>query len=174
MKILETKRLIICEFQLKDADFILKLLNTPTWIEFIGDRGVHDLKDAEKYISEKLIKSYRSNGFGLYMVKLKDETPIGMCGLVNRPTLKDVDIGFAMLPEYAGKGYGYESSKAILDWAKDELKLNRVVGITVMDNENSINLLEKLGLNFEKTIDSDGEELCLFGINFNSSSKKST
>ncbi|MCR9288440.1 MAG: GNAT family N-acetyltransferase [Bacteroidetes bacterium] len=166
MKIIETNRLIITEFQNKDAAFVLTLLNTPTWLKYIGDRGVKTLEDAEKYIDQKLIKSYQDFGYGMYLVQLKDETPIGMCGLVNRPTLEDVDIGFAMLPAYAGKGFGYESAKAVLDFSKTQLKIPRIVGITVPDNTDSIKLLEKIGLVFEQKMDSNGEELLLFGINF--------
>ena len=164
--IIKTSRLTLSEFQLTDAPFVLTLLNTPTWLQYIGDRGVKNLADAEKYIEQKLIKSYRENGFGLYMVSLKEEIPIGMCGLVNRPTLEDVDIGFAMLPKYAGKGYGFESAKAVLEWARDELKLNRIVGITVPDNKYSIKLLEKIGLQFEEKMDQGEEVLLLFGIDF--------
>ena len=163
MKILDTDRLALYEFTLDDAPFVFELMNTPTWIQFIGDRGIKTLEDAKKYILDKLIKSYADNGFGLYLVKLKEENKsIGMCGLVNRPTLDDVDIGFALMPEYEGNGFGYESATAVLKYAKKELNLKKIVAITVSENQNSIKLLQRIGLHFEKMIDSDGEELMLF------------
>src|SRR6187549_3768173 len=101
MKVLETDRLSLREFVLDDAAFLLSLLNSPGWLKFIGDRGVHTIEDARKYIAERLVSSYRTFGFGFYVVTPKDEDiPIGMCGLVKRDTLEDVDIGFAFLPEY--------------------------------------------------------------------------
>ncbi len=168
MKILETKRLIISEFTLKDAPFVLKLLNTPTWLKYIGDRKVKTLEDAEKYISEKLIKSYQTNGYGLFLVALKEgNASIGMCGLVNREDLDDVDIGFAMLPEYERMGFGYESASAVINYARSNLDLKRIVGITVPENLSSIKLLEKIGLSFEKKLEwgEEEEELLLFGCN---------
>lgn len=169
MKILETERLILREYQIEDAPFIFKLLNTPTWLKYIGDRGVYNVEDAEKYITNRLRKSYAESGFGFWMTELKASgTPVGMCGLVKRDTLEYVDIGFAFLPEFERKGFGSESASATLDFAKNQLKLNRIVAITVPENVNSIKLLEKIGLSFEKMIQDgeDEEELMLFGVDF--------
>ncbi len=167
--ILETKRLKLREFELSDAGFILELLKSAGWLEFIGNKNVNSLDDARKYIEDRTMKSYREHGFGLSMVELKPQaTPIGMCGLVKRDTLDDVDIGFAMLPEFTGKGYGYEIASATLDYARNELGLKRIVAITVGYNKASIALLEKVGLKYEQTINipNDDEELLLFGVNF--------
>ncbi len=151
--ILETERLILREFNTRDAEFIFTLLNTPAWIEFIGDKKVKTLQDAKSYIKKSLIKSYKDNDFGLWLVIQKDSNiPIGMCGLVNRPTLKDVDIGFALLPEFLNLGYGYEAAYATLNYAKSVLKIDKIVAITMSKNNASIKLLEKLGLVFENEI----------------------
>jgi RimJ/RimL family protein N-acetyltransferase len=162
--IFETERLFLREFNTNDAEFVVALLNSPGWVEFIGDRGIKTVKDANDYIENSLKKSYKENGFGLWLVQLKNNnTPIGMCGLVNRNTLEDIDIGFAMLPDYSNLGYGFEAAKATLNFAKGTLKINRVVGITVASNIASKKLLNKLGLFYEKkTISSDGEELLVF------------
>ncbi|MBL7962195.1 GNAT family N-acetyltransferase, partial [bacterium] len=113
-QILETSRLTIRELNSDDAEFILKLVNTPTWLKFIGDRGVKNLDDAKKYIENGPVKSYADNGFGLYLMELKiGKAPIGMCGLIKRDFLPDPDIGFALMPEFEGKGYGYESASAV-------------------------------------------------------------
>ena len=153
MTILETKRLIIRQANLNDDAFFLELMNTPSWIQFIGDRGIHNLNDARMYISEKLIDSYQSNGFGLYVAVLRsDHQSIGLCGLIKRDILEDVDIGFAFLPDYTGKGYAYEAAYAVMNYAKTKLNIPRIVAITSIDNVRSGNLLEKLGLRFDKLI----------------------
>ncbi len=152
-KILETERLTLREFCLDDVEFVLKLVNTSTWLEFIGDRGVNDLEGAKKYLEEGPMKSYANNGFGLWLVASKHENvPLGMCGLIKRDTLEYVDIGFAMLPDFAGKGYGFEVASATMNYARNTLNLNKVIAITDPKNNASIALLNKIGLRFEKTL----------------------
>jgi len=170
MIILETDRLILREFDTNDAAFILILLNNPTWLQYIGDRNIKTMDDARNYLLNGPMKSYEVNGFGLSMVEIKeDKTPIGMCGLIKRETLEHADIGFALLPEYAGKGYGYEIANATMAYAKNKLKLEKIVAITSTDNEYSIKLLNKIGLNFEKMIRFDPtEDLMLFSQAFHS------
>ena len=158
----ETERLKLREFSKDDAPFLLELLNTPAWIKFIGDRNVRTLDAAREYAVNRLISSYHRFGFGLYMVELKEgSTPIGMCGLVRREALDDVDLGFAFLPQYTGHGYAKEAGSAIMDLARKKVKSKRLVAITMVDNSNSINLLRKLGFNFEKTVNFPGEDQTL-------------
>lgn len=145
---------------------MLALLNTPSWLMFIGDRGVRTLDDARQYILNGAMRSYEQHGFGPYRVSLKSNSvAIGMCGLFKRDTLEDIDIGFAFLPDYIGKGYGYEVAIEIMTYARDVLGATRIVGITNPDNQNSIHLLKKLGLRFERTVRLLGEdkEVLLFG-----------
>ena len=163
--VLETNRLTLRELSSDDAAFILRLLNEPSFLRFIGDKHVRTLDDARQYIHNGPIASYKKNGFGLYLVQLKPtETPIGMCGLLKRETLSDVDIGFAFVPESWNKGYAFESAAAIMSYAKDVLKLPRIVAITNKDNVTSGKLLERLGLHFDRLIDlnGDGDETKLF------------
>jgi len=156
---IETNRLLIRQFELADAGFILQLLNTPGWLKYIGERNVKTEEDAKAYLLNGPIKSYADIGFGISLVILKEGgIPIGACGLLKRDYLEDPDIGFAFLPEYIGFGYGYESAAAIMSYANDELKLNSVLAFTVPFNEVSIKLLEKLGFHFEKTFTMPGEE----------------
>ena len=153
-KILSTKNLILREFALEDASFIVSLLNTPNWLKYIGDRNVHTNEDAKKFLINGPISSYKKHGFGFWLTELKRcNTPVGMCGLIKRETLKDIDIGFAFLPEYTKQGYGYEAAQATLDYAKNCLSIPRIVAITNPDNIASIKLLNKLGLSFEKALD---------------------
>ncbi len=165
MLIAETDRLVIRKFIIDDAPFIVELLNTAGWLQFIGDRKVKTINDAENYLLKGPIQSYVDNGFGLYMVELKKGTlPIGMCGLIKRQFLRDPDIGFAFLPEQSGKGYGYESALAVLNFAKEKIGLRKILGITSPENNVSINLLKKLNLQFEKmiTFPNEIEESMLF------------
>lgn len=168
MNILETKRLRLREYNENDAQFILRLLNEPSFLQNIGDRKIRTEDDAKSYIATRLVESYKKNGFGLFMVELKEtNTPIGMCGLVKRDPNEDPDIGFAFVPEVWRKGYAEESSLGILDYAKNQLKLKRILGITIPTNVGSIKTLEKIGLKFEKmsTSKDDGKEIRVYSIN---------
>ena len=162
---LETNRLLIKKFSVDDAPFILELLNTSSWLAFIGDRGIKTLADARQYILNGPLKSYNQNGYGAYLISLKEtNVSIGMCGLFKREFLDNPDIGFALLPQYAGNGYGYESAKAVLTYARIDLGLPCVMGITKPTNQASIRLLEKLGLQAAEPpyIVLNGEENLLF------------
>jgi [ribosomal protein S5]-alanine N-acetyltransferase len=165
--ILETERLYLRKFiPEKDAAYFLALVNSPGWLKYIGDRSIHDEAAAVKYINDRVIKGYADHGFGGYTIIEKSSgKPIGNAGLYKRPVLEHFDVGYALLPEFHGKGYAYEASKAVLDFAKKS-GLKRVHAITVAYNDRSIHLLEKLGLKFEKTfrMEGDPEELSLYSI----------
>ncbi|MGE1126260.1 GNAT family N-acetyltransferase [Bacillus wiedmannii] len=166
MIVLETERLVLRWFDIKDAPFILELVNDPAWIHFIGDKRIKNLDDAKKYILNGPVDMYNKMGFGLYLVERKEDlTPLGMCGLIKRDSLEDVDIGFAFLEKFRSKGYGFESASAVIDYGVQKLGLKRIVAITTIDNINSGKLLEKVGLQFEEIISDSGEDLKLFGYN---------
>jgi RimJ/RimL family protein N-acetyltransferase len=153
VKILETERLVVRRLVLDDAAFMLELLNEPAFLQNIGDRGARTLTDARRYIARGPMASYRKFGFGLYLVELKDTAaPIGICGLLKRESLEDVDIGFAFLRRYWSQGFARESAAAVLHYGWTKLRLPRIVAITKPTNQASIALLEKLGLRFEKNI----------------------
>ena len=157
-EILATERLILTEWELPDAAFLLKLVNTPQWIEFIGDRNIHSIQDAEQYI-KKLRLPYGSYGYGFYGLRLKDSKElIGLCGIIKRMGLNDPDLGFALLPEHEGQGYMYEVSTALLKHAFVKLGISRVVAITTEQNSRSIKLLERLGMKYEKDVKLPKEE----------------
>jgi len=164
--VLSTDRLNIKKATLGDAAFILKLVNDKGWLTYIGDRNINTISDAEKYIQKSLIDAYSKDGFGLYLVELKSEEKyIGLCGLVNRPTLDNIDIGFAFLNEYCKKGFGYESASAVLTYAQNTLGLEKILGITLPQNIASQKLLEKIGLHFVKEYNNDdGEKLMMYAI----------
>ncbi|MED3125602.1 MULTISPECIES: GNAT family N-acetyltransferase [Bacillus cereus group] len=166
MIVLETERLVLRWFDIKDAPFILELVNDPAWIQFIGDKRIKNLDDAKKYILNGPVDMYNKMGFGLYLVERKEDfTPLGMCGLIKRDSLEDIDIGFAFLEKFRSRGYGFESASAVIDYGVQNLGMKRIVAITTIDNINSGKLLEKVGLQFEKIISDSGEDLKLFGYN---------
>ncbi|PFV75623.1 alanine acetyltransferase [Bacillus sp. AFS059628] len=166
MIVLETERLILRWFHIKDAPFILELVNDPAWIQFIGDKRIQNLEDAKRYILNGPVDMYNNRGFGLYLVERKEDlTPLGMCGLIKRDSLEDVDIGFAFLEKFRSNGYGFESASAVIEYGVHKLGLKRIVAITTIDNINSGKLLEKIGFQFEEIISDSGENLKLFGYN---------
>jgi RimJ/RimL family protein N-acetyltransferase len=150
---IETERLRLRPLTGADDAFIVSLLNDEAFLRFIGDRGVRTPADARVYIRQGPVASYRRYGHGLLLVALRDaHTPIGICGLLKRDTLEDVDVGFAFLPGYRGQGYGFESAAAVLEDGRASLGLHRIVAITDPENLASIRLLEKLGMRFERMI----------------------
>lgn len=166
-QVLATERLVIRLIDEADAPFIVELLNEPSFIRNIGDRKVRTVDDAREYIRKGPQASYARNGFGLWLVELTESgTPIGICGLLKRDTLDAPDIGFAYLPAFQSKGYGYEAARAVLDHARTVLDLSRILAIVNADNEPSARLLEKLGMRFERMAQvSDGEpSLRLFAL----------
>jgi RimJ/RimL family protein N-acetyltransferase len=153
MKILETERLVLRRLSSNDAEFILELLNQPSFLRYIGDKGVRTTEDAARYIQTGPIASYERFGFGLYLVELKETgVPIGMCGLLKRDMLPDADVGFAFLPDYWSQGYAFEAASGVMSYGREVLGLQRIVAITSLDNDASIRLLEKIGLKFEGLI----------------------
>ncbi|WP_323756384.1 GNAT family N-acetyltransferase [Roseivirga sp.] len=168
MIVLETTRLRLEEGTLDDQVFVFTLLNSPNWIEFIGDRGIESLADAENYIKNTLIKSYDTNGFGLYKVILKhDNSPIGLCGFLQRDYLDHPDIGYAILPKYEGKGYTSEAAKAMLHYGRTQLGFKTILAITSSKNSASEHLLQKIGLErqYNEKYTEESDEL-LFSIDY--------
>lgn len=167
MIVLETERLVLRHLEPDDADFIVALLNDPAFLRFIGDRSVRTPDDARGYIQNGPVESYARNGFGLYLVERREDgAPLGMCGLLKREVLSDVDIGFAFMPAFRGGGYAREAAAATLEHARDVLGLPRIVAIVSPDNEASIGLLGRLGFTFERWVrmSADEEEIRLFSV----------
>lgn len=166
MQSLETDRLVLRPMNEEDAEFILELLNDPSFIQNIGDRKIRTLDGAKAYIANGPAASYTKHGFGLCIVELKESgEPMGMCGLIKRAALGDVDIGYAFLPKYWSKGYAAEAALAVKHFARDVIGLKRLVAIVDPDNPASIRVLERLGMTFEKMVRlaEDDIELKLFG-----------
>ena len=168
-QILETERLRLRPLTVADAGFMLQLLNEPAYIQFITDRGVRTLEDAQAYLLKGPIESYKRFGLGVYLTELKETaTPLGVCGLIRRETLKDIDIGYAFLPQFWSNGYAFEAATAMLAYGHDALNLKRIVAVVSPDNESSIKLLTKLGLKVEHLIKwpEDNSDLKLFAIEY--------
>ncbi len=161
----ETERLFITPTSVDDASFMLELLNSPTWLKYIGDRNVYNLKDAKEYIKSKITPQLVKHGFSNYTITRKsDKTKVGAVGLYDRPGLEGIDIGFALLPEYERKGYAHEAATKIMDAAHNVFNIKIVKAITTKENISSQKLLEKLGLRYVDTIriPNDDEDLLLY------------
>ena len=138
---------------LDDAAFIVDLLTDPEFMRFVGDRGVKTIEDARHYIASGPLASYESHGFGLFIVEQKGSgLPVGICGLLKRPALSEVDIGFAFLPQYRGRGYASESTAATVRFGRATLGIERIVAIANPENAASVRILAKLGLRFARMI----------------------
>ncbi len=162
---LETERLIIRPFTITDASFIRQLLNDPAFIRNIGNKGVKTESDAINYLEQGPLKSYQQYGFGLAMLELKkDHTPIGMCGLIKRDELHEVDVGYALMPDFWHQGYAKEALLALIDQAQTVFALKSLVAITSLDNPASVKLLEATGFISQGIILFNGEQTRLFRI----------
>jgi [ribosomal protein S5]-alanine N-acetyltransferase len=160
--LLTTPRLQVRLFDRHDAPFVLELLNEPGWLRYIGNKHVQSVADAERYLEQGPLAMFQRVGFCLYCVERRDDgTPLGMCGLIKRDALDDVDIGFAFLARHGGQGYARESVDAVLAYARSTLGLRRIVAIVTPGNERSINLLRNTGFVWERklTLAPDQEEL---------------
>jgi RimJ/RimL family protein N-acetyltransferase len=167
LNVLETERLALRWLKIEDAGFILKLVNEPAWKLYIGDYGVRTLEDAGKYIEKGPISMYSRLGFGLYLVELKATgVPIGICGLIKRESLEDVDVGFALLQEFWGKGYAFESASAVLAYGRRTFQLARIVAVSSKTNDPSARLLGKLGFRFDRLVRlrADADEVKLYAV----------
>lgn len=163
MPLLRTRRLAIDPFSLEDCDFIIRLLNDSTFIDNIEDKGVRTREQAAAYLATGPLESYRTHGHGLWRVALAGSgTPIGMCGLIKREELPDVDLGYAFLPEYCGLGYAREAAEACLDYGRDTIGLGKVTAIVNPGNARSSGLLLRLGFSLAGMTGLHGENLELY------------
>ena len=162
MQTIHTARLVIRRFNLADGAFIVQLVNQPSWLQWIGNRNVHTLNDAETYLSSGPLSMYERYGVGLCGVELAG-TLIGMAGLIKRSPEAEIDLGYAFLPEYWGQGYATEVAQALLNYAINTLKLPRIIATTQLENQQSIKVLERIGMQFEGIIHEGEKSLRLFG-----------
>lgn len=182
MKVLETSRLVLRQLTPEDAEFVLGLLNEPSFIANIGDKGIRTLEAARQFLMDGHIASYQRNGYGHYLVELKGEVElktraesqrgveseprmsIGMCGLIHREHLQEIDIGFAFLPAYWSRGYATEAAQAVKEYGHKQLGLPRIVGVVSPGNLGSIRVLEKLGLRYSRPVQltADGDLVHLY------------
>lgn len=153
MTVLTTERLILSELSFDDAEFIHGLVNEPSWLQYIGDRGVRTLDDARDYLRDGPMAMYARYGYGLWRVARRDDgAVIGICGLLKRDTLPDADIGFAFLPAYRGYGYAHEAAAATLAYGYGPARLPRILAIVSDANASSIRLLERIGFTYERRL----------------------
>jgi RimJ/RimL family protein N-acetyltransferase len=165
IKSLETERLVLQPMSMDDGPFIFELYNSPNFIRFIGDRNIKSITDAENYITAKFLPQFERLGYGNFLIKLKsDDTKIGGVGVFEREGLEVHDIGFSFLPEFEGKGYGFEASKKLMETVVSEFGLKKISAITSKENIASQKLIEKLGLKYQSTVrlPDDDEDLLYY------------
>jgi len=166
---LETERLSLRRVTRDDAGFMLAIWNDPAFIQHVGDRGIRTVDEALDAMQKGAFELYEKYGYGPYRVALKDcDTAVGLCGLFRREGLDEPDIGYAVLPDHCGKGYAYEASFAVIEYARNKLGLERLIAIISPGNEASIGLIRKLGLRFERMHQMpDDDEVCVYGTALN-------
>lgn len=155
----DTPRLTLRMMTPEDAPFILELFNSPQWLRFLGDRHVRTLEEAGAYIRDIYLKNYADNGFGAALVTLKDSgTPIGICGLFQRPYLPGPDLGYSLLPAFEGNGYAREAAAGTLQYVRTHQGRHTLSAIVSAANIRSVQLLRKLGFVYDKDIRPPGED----------------
>lgn len=173
-KTFDTERLFLRPTTEEDAPFVLELMNTPKWHQYIGDRKVYSFDNAKAYIAEKMTPQLLRLGYGNYtVIRKSDQAKMGSCGLYDREGMEGIDIGFAFLPAYEGKGYGYEAANKIKQVAFDEFGLELIRAITSKKNLASQRLLEKIGLTQKGDIQLPGDKETLFLYEIEKAAKKS-
>ena len=166
---LETARLTLRRIEPDDASFLVGLLNQPSFLANIGDKGVRNDEDARRYMREGPMAMYEAFGYGLWHVaRRSDGMPLGMCGLLRRDILPDTDVGYAFLPEFWGQGYAFEAADASVRHGAGKFGLKRIIGVVSEGNLPSIRVLEKLGMKFERMypMRPDEPEVRLYGRTF--------
>ncbi|MBT8186779.1 MAG: GNAT family N-acetyltransferase [Croceitalea sp.] len=163
----ETDRLILKPTDVEDAAFLIELFNSPKWLQFIGDRNVKTLESAKNYIRIKITSQFDRLGFATYtLIRKSDYTKVGTIGLYDREGLEGIDIGFALLPLFEGKGYAYEAAKILKYMAFNEFNLHQLKAITMKENFSAQKLLERLHMSFKGTIvlPNSYEQLMLYSL----------
>ena len=163
--LMETARLRMKPVTVNDAELMLTIWNDPAFIRNVTDRGIRTLEQSRDAIKDGAQKLFEDYGYGPYCMSLKsDGSMIGICGLFRRDNLDDPDIGFGVLPDFVGKGYAGEAAQAVVDYARDTLKIGVLTAIVSPENAPSIGLIEKLGLTYERMITMPGDDgaICLY------------
>jgi len=163
--LMETERLRLRPVTVDDTALMLAVWNDPAFIENVADRQIRTVEQAREAIENGAQKLFENYGYGPYCMSLKSEgSMIGICGLFKRENLEDPDIGFGVLPDFCGRGYAGEAAVAVVDYARSELRIDRITAIVSPTNVPSISLIEKLGLTFVRmiTMPGDDEAICLY------------
>lgn len=156
---IETERLYLRRMTLEDAPFMLSIWNDPAFVRNVGDRGIRTVDDAEAALTDGAFALYEKYGYGPYCMILKrDSTQVGICGLFRRDNLEHPDIGFAVLPAFYRSGLTLEAARAVIEYARNDLAIDRLTAIVSPQNMASIALIEKLGMTFERGITMPDEE----------------
>ena len=160
--IAKTERTSIRALQLGDADFMMRLMQTPGWLRYIGDRNIHSLEDAQTYLQNGLLKLFDETGFGYYLISLHSGEPIGVAGFLRKAFLDHEDFGFALMPQYHAKGLAYEASTALLNYGQEQHGFTVLDAVTSLDNSASQSLLVKLSFARIGDVQDGAERVALY------------
>ena len=156
---MNTERLELRWLTLDDTPMMFAVWNDPAFVRFVADRGIRSLEQARAAVEAGPLRLYAEYGYGPFRVRRRaDGMDMGICGLFRRDGLEEPDIGFAILPDFCGMGYGFEASTAVLQHAREALGLPCVTAIVSPHNDASIGLLEKLGMRYERPIRMPGDD----------------
>ena len=151
--IAETSRLVLRELTVDDASFVLELVTDPSFLANIGDKGVHDLDTARRFILEGQWTAQQPPGYGQFLVECRiTGMPVGVCGVLYREHLGISDVGCAFLERFRRRGLALEALRAVLDYARTTLGLDEVVALTAAHNQASLRIVEKLGMSYRRTV----------------------
>ena len=144
---LETARLRLRLFTHADVQIMFELGSDPDVIKYAEATPVRDLEEAMQRLEQGPLSDYEKYGYGRFAVELKETgNVIGFCGIKYLPEIELPEVGYRYLKEYWGRGIGTEVAQACVDFARDDLKIKKLVALIMPDNTASINLAVKLGM----------------------------
>jgi ribosomal-protein-alanine N-acetyltransferase len=155
----QTSRLLVRKVAVSDNEFFFKLVNSPGWLKFIGNRNVNSSEDAVHYINK--IQNTANLTYGV-VTMIDTRQTIGIISFIKRDYLEHFDIGFAFLPEFMGKGYAFEAANGLFSSIAKKPEYQIIQAVTIPGNNSSIKLLTKLGMRFEKEIEVGTEKLHIY------------
>ncbi len=144
---LETKRLRLRWFTPGDVQAMFEMSSDPEVIRYAESKPLESLEEARQRLESGPLSDYRKYGYGRFALELKETGQvIGFCGIKYLPEIDLPEIGYRLLREFWGQGYGTEAARACVDFAREDLRLKKLVALIMAENSASIRIAEKLGM----------------------------
>ncbi|GAB5417170.1 MAG: GNAT family N-acetyltransferase [Crocinitomicaceae bacterium] len=146
--ITETPRLYIRNWLQEDIAPYAEIIGDPDVMRFIGDGKPKPPEEAIRAV-EKYNGQIEAQGWTRFAVALKDtDHIIGFCGF--DVYQEQLDFGWRLAKDQWGKGYATEAARAVLELGIHQFSFDKIVCHAFTENIGSINVIEKLGMPFEK------------------------